>query len=962
MGVSNGLKSLILPIRGLPLRCIDICNNKGSEKSLLNLFQANFGFMDLGPKRAKNGALTQRRIHNSSRILRPFRTVGIVSNGVPCAVSNLGLNYVVSTAVGRSIQIYDAASLRLMFITQPQTNDEIECIQQHYHYAFAVAGTDLLVYRRGQLEAKAKIPEKSSRIKALKIVIFGGYICVAKPDGVSVFKWSQTAKMLTFYAELSTSRVLGQIVDIAHMPTYINKLVVATSSCLVLFNVKSGKMIYTFNEVFQGISRVESVPTAIDIVAIVGNNGDIILTNIRTDRQLFTLATGEPITTLSFRSDSGSGSAALLGIGTANGDVFFYDLELRRRVQSLRSFAHSCQISSVQFIPGQPIVIVNGADNALTELVFDPPVASSGSSKNFGGHRARILRRRGGHGSPSSCLLFADEEAHFLLSGSLDQSLWAFSLRKDSQSHAFGGTQKINLPPITEMAYSAEKQDRWDTLLTAHKSSKEARTWSLKRGALGSHSFFTGDDSICKSVAVSHCGNFAVLGSAKGGLVVYNLQSGFQKMKLDAVHKSAISGVAMLPNNSALISASLDGIVKFLDFGESNIANNSKAKCLASLDLGLGAITKMRFHPGSGLLAVATDGMAIAVIDTATHKVVRELWGHGNRITSLDFAPSGRWILSSSLDSTIRTWDIPTGACIHGVKISNPATNLRVSANGEWVATSHVSGVGIQMWALRTVVEGLSFRNVGDEDLIDIEMPTVSGENGVSVLEGSLGLESEQDVQVGAKDDTVDIFMTPEVGMSAQLAPGLVTLSGEPSNKFTTLIHLDAIRERNKPKEGLEKPEKAPFFLGLTNEETKNEEPQSRLTSVPEAKSREQAQSLTHFLSIGDLGGIADFLAKLGPAATDLEIRSLNTASPYSEVIAFLDAMAAQALHGLRFELVQAWMAIFLRTHGDLFFEGGDEHLQKSFRSWIEAQKQCVARVQEHTRFCSGVISYLKQL
>lgn len=920
--------------------------------------------MNFESKRAKTGSVARTRNPSSPRILRPFRTVGLVSNGVPCAVSNLGQNYIVSTAVGRSIQIYDAASLRLMFMTQPQTSEEIECIQQQNHYAFAVSGVDLLVYRRGQLEAKANIPEKDSSAKALKIVVFGGFICVAKSNGVSVFKWSQTTKMLTFYAELSTPRVLGPVVDIAHMPTYVNKLVVATSSCLMLFNVKSGNTIHTFNEVLQGISFVESVPTALDTIAIVGNNGDIILTNIRTDRELFTLTTGEPVTTLGFRSDTGVGSAALLGIGTANGDVFIYDLELRRRVQSLRSFTRNSQVSSVQFLPGQPIVIVSGANNALSELIFDPPVTSSGSSKNIGGHRARVLRRRGGHGSPSSCLLFADEEAHFLLSGSLDQSLWAFSLRKDSQSHSFGGTQKVDLPPITEMAFSAEKRDRWDTLLTAHKSSKEARTWSLKRGALGSHSFFTSDDSICKSVAVSHCGNFAVLGSARGGLVVYNLQSGFQRMKLNAVHESAISGVAMLPNNSALISASLDGTVKFFNFSGSSIANSTKADCLASLDLGLGAITSMRFHPGSGLLAVATDSMAIAVIDTVTHKVVRELWGHGNRITSLDFAPSGRWILSSSLDSTIRTWDIPTGACIDGIRISNPATNLRVSANGEWVATSHISGVGIQLWALRTIVEGLNFRNIGDEDLIDIDMPTVSGENGVSLLEGTLGLESEHDVRVDGQENGIDFYVTPEIDKPVQLAPGLVTLSGEPSNKFTTLIHLDAIRERNKPKEGLKKPEKAPFFLGMTNEETGDREvnTESRLTSVPPAGTREQAQSLTHFLSIGDLNGIAEFLAKLGPAATDLEIRSLDTASPHSEVIAFLDAMTAQAHQGLKFELVQAWMAIFLQAHGDLFYEGGDEHLRTSFRSWIEAQKQCVARVQEHTRFCSGVISYLKQL
>lgn len=43
----------------------------------------------------------------------------------------------------------------------------------------------------------------------------------------------------------------------------------------------------------------------------------------------------------------------------------------------------------------------------------------------------------------------------------------------------------------------------------------------------------------------------------------------------------------------------------------------------------------MLFHCNNDLLAITSDDLCIRVIDIETRKVVREFWGHRNRISDL---------------------------------------------------------------------------------------------------------------------------------------------------------------------------------------------------------------------------------------------------------------------------------------------------------------------------------------
>lgn len=77
------------------------------------------------------------------------------------------------------------------------------------------------------------------------------------------------------------------------------------------------------------------------------------------------------------------------------------------------------------------------------------------------------------------------------------------------------------------------------------------------------------------------------------------------------------------------------------------------------------------WHTESSFLAIALDNYDICLIDTDTRNVVRKFSGHRGPLTDLTFSPDSRWLVTSAMDSTIRTWDIPSSSLIDILKVSH---------------------------------------------------------------------------------------------------------------------------------------------------------------------------------------------------------------------------------------------------------------------------------------------------
>lgn len=377
-------------------------------------------------------------------------------------------------------------------------------------------------------------------------------------------------------------------------------------------------------------------------------------------------------------------------------------------------------------------------------------------------------------------------------------------------------------------------------------------------------------------------------------------------------------------------------------------------------------VVQMRYHRESDLLALSCADLTIRVVDIETHKVIRELRGCRVTINDLCFSNDGRWVLAAD-GPDVRVWDLPTGHMIDAMRLASPCTALAFSNTGEFLATAQADGIGIDIWTNRTLFTTVPTRHIGDDAAIPLAtMPTSSGEGRHGMLTGALDEDTD-----GAADNTDD---GPLASMD-QLSADVMTLSLVPKSRWQTLLNLDLIRERNKPQEPPKAPVQAPFFLqSLRQQEQQPPTPLSddsaatnaaAVASSSRLRRTDASSSSTRFTQLLRLGSeqgtYAAFLSHLqtlGPAAADVEIRSLAPLAPYAELAWFVDALTERLRERRDYELVQAWMSVCLRCHGEVVAEAPG--VTEAVRRWREEQRRQGERLGGLVGYCAGVVGFLR--
>lgn len=440
----------------------------------------------------------------------------------------------------------------------------------------------------------------------------------------------------------------------------------------------------------------------------------------------------------------------------------------------------------------------------------------------------------------------------------------ATSLNRDGGIGALPGKQPIWEKGRSKKAGpSAEISGMtgWESVVTAHRADSYARTWFWGRKRAGRWALPTGDGSMVSTVAISPCGTFALVGSEGGAIDMYNLQSGAHRQRFPSAltpaqarqvkmqqlkqvdhvaqfqasvggqrfapgmgkHTKAVTGIVVDQMNKNIVSCSLDGKIKFWDFVTGNLVEEISWAPLTFPKI-------CRHYVANNLIAFACDDMSIRVVDMETKKTIREFWGPQDTIDDFCFSHDGRWVIAASRDRLVRVWDLPTSHLIDAIRLEKPCTALAVSNSGEYLAAAIEDELGVTMWTNRSLFRHIPARQISERDVGTLSMPSVSGEGNQGLLEGAF--EAEEDAE---EDDVV----APAV---EQLSRDLMTLSLVPRTRWQTLLHLDLIKERNKPKEPPKTPEKAPFFLpssgkrsgaGQQNgEASKSGEEKSRITKL----------------------------------------------------------------------------------------------------------------------------------
>ncbi|OJJ45539.1 hypothetical protein ASPZODRAFT_69675 [Penicilliopsis zonata CBS 506.65] len=844
-----------------------------------------------------------------------------------------------------------------------------------------------------------------------------------------------------------------------NMPTYLNKIFIGRSDGGVdIWNVRTGKLLHSILPPPDAgaVTALEPAPV-LSFLAIAHKSGALSIYNVEVDQPILSLrgapSGNSPITSIAFRGDDrgaghdGKEAGVMATTSLDSGDITLWDLNRGGRVTGVLRGAHLVSggqsgsiINNIEFLDGQPILVSSGIDNSLRTWIFDETLFSP---------IPKPLHARRGHSALVTAITFPSAPSEgsefggkWLLSASKDCSLWGFSLRKDSQNAELSqgqiehkakksdpsATTRLESKNVSEVTCIACSLNRdggmavtttgpiwsnskltntdastttgWESVITSHRGDKYARTWFWGKKKAGRWVFETGDSTEVKSVAISPCGTFAVIGSAGGYVDMFNLQSGAHrrqfpprspsgsripttdKLRADSLklgkarHTKAVTGLMIDGLNRTVISCGLDGKVKFWDFLSGNL--------LDELDWSsTTAITGLRFSSTSELVAFSCDDLSIRVVDIETRKLVRELWGCVGQVNDFTFSNDGRWIIAASMDSIIRVWDLPTGHLVDAFRVSSTCTALAMSATGEFLATAHADSIGVNIWNNRSLFMPVSTRSVENEDLSEIEAPTVSGEIGTGIIEAAFGEEQNED----DKDGPV---LSPE-----QLARDLVTLSVVPRSRWQTLLNLDVIKERNKPKEAPKAPEKAPFFLpslitsntpvsGSDNQALKLDADPAHSVQTTGAE-RSQVQRLqngkgqnahtsrfTILLHAGHSSGnyepFVEHLKSLPPAKADVEIRSLDPqiGAESNELLDFVVALTGHLKLRKDFELVNAWMSVFLRVHADIIRKCSIEKglhsraIADALADWSNEQQQEAKRLAQLMGYCRGVVGFLR--
>ncbi|KWU42006.1 putative WD-repeat protein [Rhodotorula sp. JG-1b] len=902
-------------------------------------------------------------------LFAPFRSLGHVSTGVPLVVQSRASKYLdkpaitLITSLGRSWAMWDGHSMKLLFVG-PDAGKELTSLAVLNESVFAAAGDTVIRYVRGK-----EIGRFVTRLGELNnLLLFGNTLMALSSSGRRMYVWDE----VTPYATLEMPQGFTAT-KLVHPASYLNKVVVGSQEGeLAVWNIRTGSCIHTFpaasllgaGRAPAAITAIEQSP-AIDVLGIGFANGTCILYDVRLGEVLGKVRLeGEgagQVAALSFRTDN---EAQTLAVASTSGHVALFDLASENKLLHLVRNAHEGPVGGLEWVPGQPLMVTSAGDNSVKapnsrnpqqQWLLDTPTAAP-----------RLLKQRSGHHAPPHFVRYYGDDGKSLLTAGADRSLRYTSVVRDSRgfelsqgSIARKATRldvrpsSLKLPLITSLAYSTSRAREWDDVVSVSNDESLGRSWSVENKRLGKYTFAT--EGKATASAVTACGNFGLVGSQAGDVQLFNMQSGMKRKTfkvpnagINDLRGRHVTGIAVDALNRNVVVSNLKGAIHFFDF--------QTMKLISTLAVNA-SVTAILLQRDNGLLAVTCDDLVLRIVDIETRRTVRELSGPRGRILDVAFSPDSRWIIVASQDSVIRTFDVPTGQLVDAFRTRAVATSITFSPTGDFLASTHVDSVGIYLWANRAQFSDVSLLAfVEEEGLEDVALPTVQGVDADASLAAISAPRRWEDIQP---------YTTPD-----QLADSLLTLSLMPRSRWQTLLNLETIQARNKPKEAPKAPERAPFFLptlpGVDNrfdfgvpeagKDASDAAPKRKLDYA--AGASVETDFVRRLLSEdkeGSYQSFFEYLKALSPSNVDLEVRSLAS---IQHLEAFLHALLARLRSHRDFEACQTFLALFLRIHSDLLI--ANPETRTALEAVAAQQKKEADRLIDLTHYNLGTLAFLR--
>lgn len=210
----------------------------------------------------------------------------------------------------------------------------------------------------------------------------------------------------------------------------------------------------------------------------------------------------------------------------------------------------------------------------------------------------------------------------------------------------------------------------------------ELIVWDLQTGSVAQRS--QGHYGGVSCFAYSPNGIVIATGGDDGKLKLWDSYSGSCLMTFDE-HRAPITDVAFGESGRTVVTCSLDGTCKAFDV--------VRGKCFREMTTDVPSeFTHVAVNPKCEIVAASTKSNATIILwDISTGKVLEELTGHTQPISSLCFTPLSQ-LVSGSWDGTSRIWDFLETQTSQPYDAHGEVTAVAISPDGKTLAMANSSG------------------------------------------------------------------------------------------------------------------------------------------------------------------------------------------------------------------------------------------------------------------------------
>jgi WD40 repeat protein len=305
-----------------------------------------------------------------------------------------------------------------------------------------------------------------------------------------------------------------------------------------------------------------------------------------------------------------------------------------------------------------------------------------------GGELKHVLK---GHTGTVRAVKFSPTSSILLSGGDDGLKIW------DATTGA--QTRSIKLPAVEHLAFSPDGRvaaivhETYSTLL-------DAATWK----ELGQLVAPPGD--FVFAFAFSPDGKQLVAGGAHNKIHLWDVARR-KRIRALGSHSDNVLSAAWSARTNLLATGGAQGQVILWDM--------SGPRELARLPQG-DAARALAFSPDGRLLAVGLGDLAdvesgknILLWDVPTRTLRGLFKGHGGRVESLEFTPSGEALVSTGEEDVARVWDVQTASFLSFFSHDSPVESLEFSRDGRLMAVGGYNGV-IRVWTLDGSVPPVTLR------------------------------------------------------------------------------------------------------------------------------------------------------------------------------------------------------------------------------------------------------------